>query len=144
MVSENAKQGVEQTPLTFQEIILRLQRYWADLGCVILQPYDNEVGAGTFHTATTLRSLGPDTWKTAYVQPCRRPTDGRYGETPTVCSIIISSRFCLSLRPITCRICTLIPFEPLVLKLKSMMFALLKTLGKSNAGRLGLRLGSVA
>lgn len=68
--------------LTFQDMILRLQRYWADLGCVIMQPYDNEVGAGTFHTATTLRSLGPATWKTAYVQPCRRPTDGRYGENP--------------------------------------------------------------
>ena len=68
--------------LTFQDIILKLQRYWADLGCVILQPYDVEVGAGTFHTATTLRSLGPDTWKTAYVQPCRRPADGRYGSNP--------------------------------------------------------------
>ena len=67
---------------TFQEIILRLQRYWADNGCVVMQPYDNEVGAGTFHTATTLRSLGPDTWRTCYVQGCRRPTDGRYGENP--------------------------------------------------------------
>ena len=68
--------------LSFQEIILRLQQYWADQGCVVLQPYDNEVGAGTFHTATTLRSLGPGTWRAAYVQPCRRPTDGRYGENP--------------------------------------------------------------
>ena len=67
---------------TFQEIILRLQRYWADNGCVVMQPYDNEVGAGTFHTATTLRSLGPDAWRTCYVQGCRRPTDGRYGENP--------------------------------------------------------------
>lgn len=71
-----------QEPLSFQDIILRLQRYWADQGCVVLQPYDNEVGAGTFHTATTLRSLGPGTWRAAYVQPCRRPTDGRYGENP--------------------------------------------------------------
>lgn len=69
-------------PLSFQDIILRLQGYWADQGCVVLQPYDNEVGAGTFHTATTLRSLGPGTWRAAYVQPCRRPTDGRYGENP--------------------------------------------------------------
>ena len=69
-------------PLSFQEIILRLQQYWADQGCVVLQPYDNEVGAGTFHTATTLRSLGPNAWRAAYVQPCRRPTDGRYGENP--------------------------------------------------------------
>jgi glycyl-tRNA synthetase len=68
--------------MTYQEIILELQRYWAGKGCVILQPYDNEVGAGTFHPATTLRSLGPGTWKTAYVQPSRRPTDGRYGENP--------------------------------------------------------------
>ena len=67
---------------TFQEIILRLQRYWADNGCVVMQPYDNEVGAGTFHTATTLRSLGPDAWRSCYVQPCRRPADGRYGENP--------------------------------------------------------------
>jgi glycyl-tRNA synthetase alpha chain len=71
-----------QEPLSFQDIILRLQQYWADQGCVVLQPYDNEVGAGTFHTATTLRSLGPGTWRAAYVQPCRRPTDGRYGENP--------------------------------------------------------------
>ena len=56
--------------------------YWAEQGCVILQPYDLEVGAGTFHTATTLRALGPESWNVAYVQPCRRPTDGRYGENP--------------------------------------------------------------
>jgi glycyl-tRNA synthetase alpha chain len=68
--------------LTFQEMILRLQQYWAEQGCVLLQPYDVEVGAGTFHPATTLRSLGPDAWRTAYVQPSRRPTDGRYGENP--------------------------------------------------------------
>ena len=66
----------------FQDLILTLQRYWADQGCVILQPYDLEVGAGTFHPATTLRALGPDPWRAAYVQPCRRPTDGRYGENP--------------------------------------------------------------
>jgi glycyl-tRNA synthetase alpha chain len=68
--------------MSFQDIILALSRYWADKGCVILQPYDTEVGAGTFHPATTLRSLGPDTWRVAYVQPSRRPTDGRYGENP--------------------------------------------------------------
>ena len=70
------------TPHSFQDIILALSRYWADQGCVVLQPYDTEVGAGTFHPATTLRALGPDTWRTAYVQPSRRPTDGRYGENP--------------------------------------------------------------
>ena len=69
--------------LDFQSIILNLQRYWADQGCAILQPYDMEVGAGTFHPATTLRALGPDDfWNAAYVQPSRRPTDGRYGENP--------------------------------------------------------------
>ena len=72
----------DQKPLSFQQIILKLHDYWSDQGCAILQPYDMEMGAGTFHTATTLRSLGPDPWKAAYVQPCRRPTDGRYGENP--------------------------------------------------------------
>jgi glycyl-tRNA synthetase alpha chain len=67
---------------SFQDIILNLQKFWAKYGCVILQPYDLEVGAGTFHPATTLRSLGPKPWKAAYVQPSRRPTDGRYGENP--------------------------------------------------------------
>jgi glycyl-tRNA synthetase alpha chain len=67
---------------SFQGLILTLQRYWADHGCVILQPYDMEVGAGTFHPATTLRSLGPRGWNAAYVQPSRRPKDGRYGENP--------------------------------------------------------------
>ena len=67
---------------TFQEIIFTLQQYWAKQGCVILQPYDMEMGAGTFHTATFLRALGPEPWKAAYVQPSRRPKDGRYGENP--------------------------------------------------------------
>ncbi|WP_417458648.1 glycine--tRNA ligase subunit alpha [Kordiimonas sp.] len=68
--------------MPFQNIILTLQNYWAEQGCLILQPYDMEMGAGTFHTATTLRALGPDSWNAAFVQPCRRPTDGRYGENP--------------------------------------------------------------
>jgi len=67
---------------SFQSLILRLQSFWAAQGCVILQPYDVEVGAGTFHPATTLRALGPEFWRAAYVQPCRRPTDGRYGDNP--------------------------------------------------------------
>jgi glycyl-tRNA synthetase alpha chain len=66
----------------FQRLILKLQDYWAREGCIIMQPYDMEVGAGTFHPATTLRALGPDPWRAAYVQPSRRPTDGRYGENP--------------------------------------------------------------
>ncbi|MDY0242037.1 MAG: glycine--tRNA ligase subunit alpha [Rhodospirillaceae bacterium] len=67
---------------SFQSLILKLQSFWAAQGCVILQPYDMEVGAGTFHPATTLRALGPDPWRAAYVQPSRRPKDGRYGENP--------------------------------------------------------------
>ncbi|GAB3052154.1 glycine--tRNA ligase subunit alpha [Acinetobacter apis] len=67
---------------TFQGLILALQNYWAEQGCVILQPYDMEMGAGTYHTATFLRALGPETWNAAYVQPSRRPKDGRYGENP--------------------------------------------------------------
>jgi glycyl-tRNA synthetase alpha chain len=67
---------------SFQDLILTLQQFWAKQGCVLLQPYDLEVGAGTFHPATTLRALGPKPWKAAYVQPSRRPTDGRYGENP--------------------------------------------------------------
>jgi len=67
---------------TFQGLIFALERFWADQGCVVLQPYDMEVGAGTFHTATFLRSIGPEPWNAAYVQPSRRPTDGRYGENP--------------------------------------------------------------
>ncbi len=80
--SVKQKKSSKNKYLTFQEIIFSLQNFWSKQGCVILQPYDLEVGAGTFHPATTLRSLGPDPWKTAYVQPSRRPTDGRYGENP--------------------------------------------------------------
>jgi glycyl-tRNA synthetase alpha chain len=72
----------KKTPITFQDLIFNLQKFWSKYGCVILQPYDLEVGAGTFHPATTLRSLGPKPWKAAYVQPSRRPTDGRYGKNP--------------------------------------------------------------
>ena len=71
-----------QKPRTFQDLIFALQKYWADQGCVLVQPYDMEVGAGTFHTATFLRSVGPEPWSAAYVQPSRRPTDGRYGDNP--------------------------------------------------------------
>jgi glycyl-tRNA synthetase alpha chain len=69
-------------PLTFQEMIFSLQQYWSEKGCVVLQPLDMEVGAGTFHPATFLRAIGPEPWRAAYVQACRRPTDGRYGENP--------------------------------------------------------------
>ena len=71
-----------KSPQTFQDLILALQEYWAAKGCVLLQPYDKEMGAGTFHTATFLRSIGPEPWSAAYVQPTRRPADGRYGDNP--------------------------------------------------------------
>ena len=80
MVSK--KKNKKKSFQSFQDTILNLQKYWSKHGCIILQPYDIEVGAGTFHPATTLRSLGTKPWKTAYVQPSRRPTDGRYGENP--------------------------------------------------------------
>ena len=80
MVSKKNKQ--KQKFQTFQDTILNLQKFWSKHGCIILQPYDMEVGAGTFHPATTLRSLGVKPWKAAYVQPSRRPTDGRYGDNP--------------------------------------------------------------
>ena len=80
MVSKNIKK--KQKFQTFQDTIFNLQKFWSKHGCIILQPYDMEVGAGTFHPATTLRSLGPKPWKAAYVQPSRRPTDGRYGDNP--------------------------------------------------------------
>ena len=69
-------------PETFQDLILRLQSFWGSHGCVVLQPLDMEVGAGTFHPATFLRAIGPENWNAAYVQPSRRPADGRYGENP--------------------------------------------------------------
>ena len=75
-----SKDGMKVT--TFQELILRLTRYWADRGCLIAQPYDMEVGAGTFHPLTFFRALGPEPWNAAFVQPCRRPTDGRYAANP--------------------------------------------------------------
>src|SRR6478735_6091576 len=76
------QQNGKPAPITFQELILRLNAYWAAQGCVLVQPLDLEVGAGTFHPATFLRALGPEPWNAAYVQPCRRPADGRYGENP--------------------------------------------------------------
>jgi len=82
MATSQAKTVTTTPPATFQDLILALQQYWAEQGCVLLQPYDMEMGAGTFHTATFLRALGPETWNAAYVQPSRRPADGRYGENP--------------------------------------------------------------
>jgi glycyl-tRNA synthetase alpha chain len=82
LASDRSRQESLDPRSSFQGLILALQQYWAAWGCVILQPYDMEVGAGTFHPATTLRALGPKPWNAAYVQPSRRPKDGRYGENP--------------------------------------------------------------
>src|SRR5262245_50029906 len=70
------------SPHTFQQLVFRLQTFWGTRGCVVAQPYDMEMGAGTFHPATFLRAIGPEPWRAAYVQPSRRPTDGRYGQNP--------------------------------------------------------------
>jgi glycyl-tRNA synthetase alpha chain len=80
--NSRTNQGIKSAPQTFQGLIMRLQEFWSQQGCVIVQPLDLEVGAGTFHPSTFLRSIGPEPWNSAYVQPCRRPTDGRYGENP--------------------------------------------------------------
>ena len=82
MAQDNKQKRDFGTPLSFQQLIYELQQYWSGLGCVIMQPYDMEMGAGTFHPATFLRAIGPEPWRAAYVQPSRRPTDGRYGENP--------------------------------------------------------------
>lgn len=82
-MTEKTKSGQKTgAASSFQQLIFRLQEYWAAQGCIIAQPYDMEMGAGTFHPATFLRAIGPEPWRAAYVQPCRRPTDGRYGENP--------------------------------------------------------------
>ena len=81
-MSKNLSNSKKADALNFQELIIKLQSFWSEQGCTILQPLDIEVGAGTFHPATFLRAIGPENWHTAYVQPCRRPTDGRYGENP--------------------------------------------------------------
>ena len=97
---------------SFQGLILTLQNFWASKGCVILQPYDMEVGAGTFHPATTLRALGPKAWNAAYVQPSRRPKDGRYGENPNRFQHYYQYQVILKPSPLTCRSFTSKAFMP--------------------------------
>jgi glycyl-tRNA synthetase alpha chain len=82
MSQDNKQKEISGSKLSFQQLIFELQQYWSGHGCAIAQPYDMEMGAGTFHPATFLRAIGPEPWRAAYVQPCRRPTDGRYGENP--------------------------------------------------------------
>lgn len=82
MSQDNKQKEISGASVSFQQLIFELQQYWSKHGCTIAQPYDMEMGAGTFHPATFLRAIGPEPWRAAYVQPCRRPTDGRYGENP--------------------------------------------------------------
>ncbi len=82
MSQDNKQKEISGSQMSFQQLIFALQQYWSGHGCIIAQPYDMEMGAGTFHPATFLRAIGPEPWRAAYVQPCRRPTDGRYGENP--------------------------------------------------------------
>ena len=93
-------------PRTFQDLIFALQKYWSDQGCIVLQPYDMEMGAGTFHTATFLRAVGPEPWSAAYVQPSRRPTDGRYGNNPFRLQHYYQFQVASNPRPMTFRSCT--------------------------------------
>ena len=96
-------------PLSFQGLILKLHDYWSAQGCVILQPHDIEVGAGTLHPATVLRALGPKPWRAAYVQPSRRPADGRYGENPNRLQHYYQYQVILKPNPTTCRTSTWAP-----------------------------------
>ena len=82
MSQDNKRKEISGSQLSFQQLIFELQQYWSGQGCIIVQPYDMEMGAGTFHPATFLRAIGPEPWQAAYVQPSRRPSDGRYGENP--------------------------------------------------------------
>ena len=131
--------------LTFQQIILRLQSYWAEHGCALLQPYDMEVGAGTSHTATFLRALGPEPWKAAYVQPSRRPKDGRYGENPNRLQHYYQYQVVLKPAPADILELYLGSLEALGFDLKTQRRALRRgRLGEPDARRLGPRLGGVA
>ena len=131
--------------LSFQQIILRLQSYWAEHGCALLQPYDMEVGAGTSHTATFLRALGPEPWKAAYVQPSRRPKDGRYGENPNRLQHYYQYQVVLKPAPADILDLYLGSLEALGFDLKQQRRPLRRgRLGEPDARRLGPRLGGLA
>jgi len=115
--------------VTFQELILSLQNFWAAQGCIIQQPYDIEKGAGTFNPATFLRALGPEPWNVAYVEPSRRPTDGRYGENPNRLQHYYQFQVILKPSPLNIRICISIRSRVLVLIPLLTTFALLRTIG---------------
>ena len=133
-----------QKPLSFQSLILTLHDYWSGQGCVILQPYDVEMGAGTFHPATTLRALGPEPWKAAYVQPCRRPTDGRYGENPNRLQHYYQYQVILKPSPPDLQALYLGSLAAIGIDLAEARHPLRRgRLGKPDARRLGARLGGL-
>ena len=128
---------------SFQGLILTLQHFWAEQGCVILQPYDMQMGAGTFHTATTLRALGPKPWKAAYVQPSRRPKDGRYGENPNRLQHYYQFQVILKPSPDNIQELYLQSLAEIGLDASAARHPLRRgRLGKPDAGRLGPGLGS--
>ena len=143
MAQRHAREGREGDAPTFQDVIVNLQRYWASTGCVVLQPHDNEVGAGTNAPATTLRSLGPDTWRTCYVQGCRRPPTAATARTPTAGSSTTSSRCSSSPRRTTSRTCTWEVLRPSASMWRPTTCASWKTTGRADAGRLGPGLGDL-
>ena len=115
--------------MTFQDLIMALQKFWADKGCVLQQPYDLEVGAGTFNPATFLRVLGPEPWKVAYVEPSRRPTDGRYGENPNRLQHYYQFQVILKPSPLKSRKCTWTASRPSAWNPWNTTFVLSKTIG---------------
>ncbi len=122
---------------------MRLQSYWASKGCAVLQPYDMEVGAGTFHPATTLRALGSRPWAAAYVQPSRRPTDGRYGENPNRLQHYYQYQVLIKPSPPDMQELYLGSLEAIASTWRCMTSALSRMTGKPDAGRLGPGLGGV-
>ena len=129
---------------SFQDLILTLQDYWAAKGCLILQPYDDEMGAGTFHPATTLRALGPRPWNAAFVQPSRRPTDGRYGENPNRLQHYYQYQVILKPAPENVQELYLGSIRAIGLDPRAARYPLCRgRLGKPHLGRRGPGLGSV-
>lgn len=131
--------------MTFSQIILTLQNYWQEQGCVILQPYDMPAGAGTYHQATFLRSLGPKPWATAYVAPSRRPTDGRYGENPNRLGAYYQFQVLIKPSPENIQELYLKSLERLGLNFEKSRYPLCRRqLGEPDTGRLGAWLGGLA
>ena len=129
------------TSTSFQNLILKLQNYWADKGCAIVQPFDMEIGAGTFHPATFLRAIGPEPWKAAYVQPSRRPGDGRYGENPNRLQHYYQFQVLLKPSPSDIQDLYLASLTAIGIDLKFMMYVLLRIIGSHPLWVLGGSVG---